>query len=79
MNECQTKPLLPNYSGCLVENPICNHAVRFGFSYICEHPNHKEFVVTETPDYEPNAHYHTLRESRRQEYISKIKGYIENL
>ena len=79
MSECKTTPLLPKFSGCLVENPLCRHAVRFGFSYLCEHPNHKEYFTSATPKTEAAAHYRNLRESRRHEYISKIKECIEAL
>jgi len=43
MDECVNKPMLPEFSGCLVEKPSCEFAVRFGFSYLCEHPKHKDF------------------------------------
>jgi len=79
MSECLTKPLLPQFSGCLVENPTCRHAVSFGFSYLCEHPNHKDFITPTTPQTETAEQYRNLRESRRRKYIAEIKKHIEAL
>lgn len=77
MSECQTKPLLPEFSGCLVENPSCQHAVRFGFSYLCKHPNHLNFITATTPHIEITTQYMNLRESRRHSYIAEINKSIE--
>jgi hypothetical protein len=29
---------------CLVANPTCNHALAFGYGYLCQHPRRKEIV-----------------------------------
>ncbi len=86
MQECLTKPLTPAFSGCLVEKPTCNFAVRFGFSYLCEHPQHKDFFQN-TPSsgqhadraVDHNELYRSLKESRRTEYLSKVKKFIADL
>lgn len=82
MKACLTKPIMQEFSGCLVENPSCRFAVRFGFSYICEHPNHKDFLTRNnesTHQLDHNKLYKELKEARRSEYISKVKRYIEEL
>ena len=70
MNECLTKPLLSNSSGCLVENPDCRYAVSIGFSYLCSHPDHKSFQGR--PAAELSMHYVKLRESRRNAYFDRL-------
>jgi hypothetical protein len=82
MCECITKPINEIYSGCLVENPSCKFAFRFGFSYLCEHPQHKDFYPNNFPSkhhLDHNKLYEDLKESRRNEYISKAKKYLEDL
>lgn len=82
MRECLTKPLTTKYSGCLVETPACDHAVRFGFSYLCDHPRHKDFhpnMTTSGHQVDHNALYGDLKESRRSAYIDKVKRYIAEL
>jgi hypothetical protein len=76
MSKCLTKPLLPQFSGCLVADPKCIFAVRFGFSFYCEHTQHEEFKMN-TPDSvnqsDHNEIYRELRDSRRREYIGGFK------
>jgi len=82
MRECQTKPLTTNFSGCLVKTPACEYAVRFGFSYLCEHPRHQDFhpsMSVPEQQVDHNALYKDLKESRRSDYISKVKRFIEDL
>lgn len=82
MGECMTRPLTSEYSGCLVENPSCKFAVRFGFSYLCEHPQHKDFCLDNSATKQHlgcNELYDELRKSRRQEYIAKAKKCLEDL
>ncbi|HEY4743844.1 MAG TPA: hypothetical protein VIH45_04240 [Desulfuromonadaceae bacterium] len=82
MEECLTKPLTPAFSGCLVDAPACTFAVRFGFSYLCEHPRHREFhpdAAATGHEVDHNALYRALKESRRSVYLSKIKQLIEDL
>jgi hypothetical protein len=77
MKECLTKPLMSNFSGCLVENPTCQHAFRMGFSYLCSHPRHHEFHRGQ-PN-ELKMRYETLRESRRNAYIdNQLVAYKNN-
>lgn len=82
MSDCMTKPLMDEYSGCLVENPACKYAVRFGFSYLCEHPQHKEFYLNNSRSKQhlgQNEIYEELREKRRKEYIAKARKYLDDL
>jgi len=75
MRECLTKPILPEFSGCLVENPVCRFATRFGFSYLCEHPYHKEFHRGKESKSERvalNERYQVLRDGRRQKFLEEI-------
>jgi hypothetical protein len=72
--ECLTMPFLPEFSGCLVENPCCGFAVRFGFSYHCEHPNHKQFHPTEDSSVarvELPIIYRNLKEARRSQELGE--------
>lgn len=77
MSKCQTKPLLPKYSGCLVDNPLCEHAVRFGSGFLCEHPKHKDFFTSEASQIGSHEQYHDLHGSSHHEYISKITKSIK--
>jgi hypothetical protein len=86
MQDCLTMPFTPEFSGCLVETPTCRFAVRFGFSYLCEHPCHKDFFQDPLlssqhaeRDVDHNELYRRLKESRRSEFISKAKRIIEDL
>ena len=81
MRECLTKPLVAEYSGCLQENPECKYAVSFGFSYLCEHPRHKDFHPGRDSSGDQSDHnmlYRNLRESRRRIYLSKVKEFIDD-
>ncbi|BCS55935.1 hypothetical protein GSbR_12980 [Geobacter sp. SVR] len=78
MSECMTKPLLTEFSGCLVENPSCGFAVRFGFSYLCEHPRHKDFSLERSP-VDRNKLYNDLKISRRTEYLSMAKRFLADM
>jgi hypothetical protein len=66
-------------SGCLVDNPACNFAVRFGFSYLCEHPQHMDFHDKSDHRLDHNTLYNDLRKSRRSEYLSLAKKFIEDI
>lgn len=82
MRECMAKPLTRSYSGCLQENPACEYAFSFGFSYMCKHPRHKDFhpgrdSSGDQADF--NALYLNLRESRRRTYLSGVKEFIDHL
>ena len=82
MNECLTIPFLPEFSGCLVDNPDCTFAVRCGFSYHCEHPNHKDFHKKDpTPADRADLinRYKELKEFRRQKYQEEMDKTIERL
>jgi hypothetical protein len=75
MHECVTVPFLPEFSGCLVANPSCDFAVRCGFSYHCEHPNHKEFQAANRVSAEHAdlpKRYKDLKESRRREFLDRV-------
>ena len=79
MKKCLTKPLVAEYSGCLVETPACDFAVRFGFSYLCEHPRHADFHPSPERQLDHKALYNELRTSRRNEYIYMAKKFIEDM
>jgi len=82
MCECMTKPIREEYSGCLVEEPSCKYAERFGFTYMCHHPQHKDFFLSNSPDkqhLDAASIYKGLKESRRNEYIALAKKCLENL
>lgn len=80
MSECLTKPILDEFSGCLVEKPSCEFAVRFGFSYLCEHPRHKDFNPEPSrQDLDHNKLYSDLRVSRRNEFLSMAKKYLNEM
>jgi hypothetical protein len=72
METCRTKPLVANFSGCLVESPSCGHAVRYGFSFLCEHPNHYLFHAPDDQA-ELNAQYQRLRHTRRKRYYAELR------
>ena len=79
MHDCLTIHFLPEFSGCLVEKPSCQFAVRCGFSYHCHHPNHRDFHTTIHPSEEGvdlAKRYQALRESRRLEYFEQLKAKI---
>ena len=42
--DCQTAPLLENYSKCLMNSPQCRFALSFGYSYFCRNPQHRDFI-----------------------------------
>jgi hypothetical protein len=76
---CHTKKLLfSEVSGCLVENPECGFAHKFGFSFVCRHPDHAKFqvhvsgVMTRT---EANERYDVLRQKRRDEFLAGLDDY----
>ncbi len=76
MKKCLTKKLLfSEVSGCLIEKPECSHANKFGFSFICSHPDHAKYhahvtgALTESEAFEL---YATLKLKRRDEFISSL-------
>ena len=82
MNTCLTKAIaFPEVSGCLVENPECGYAHTFGFSYVCCHPDHKEFrthiVGTLTRD-DAVERYDALRRKRREEFTAHLDETSRN-
>ncbi len=76
MNKCLTKEYVsPEASGCLVETPNCNFAHKFGFSFLCRHPEHSKFhahtagALTKEDAFEL---YDTLRRKRREEFTANL-------
>ena len=76
MDKCLTKKLLfEEVSGCLVEKPECGFALKFGFSYVCRHQDHKKFhahtasIMTSS---EINERYETLRIKRHNEFVANL-------
>lgn len=83
MSNCHTKKLLFNeVSGCLVENPECCFAHKFGFSIVCRHPDHAKFNVHVaggmTKD-EAVKRYDALRQKRRDEFIASLDEESRNI
>ena len=75
MKTCLTIPFLPEFSGCLVDNPSCHFAVRCGFSYHCHHPNHRDFHTTIGVSGERvnlMKKYKQLKETRRRQYLEQV-------
>lgn len=70
-----TQLLLAKVSGCLVEKPECAYAHKFGFSYVCRHPDHAEYHAhiagTLTKD-DALAQYDTMRRKRRDEFTASL-------
>lgn len=82
MNHCLTKTIaFPEVSGCLVEKPECGFAHKFGFSYVCSHPDHTKFrahaIGTLTKD---GVHelYDELRRRRRDEFTEQLDEASRN-
>lgn len=79
MKTCHTKQLVfKEVSGCLVEKPECNYAIKFGFSYVCRHPDHDKFHVHVSGIMtrgEAIERYESLRLKRREEFM---EGLDEN-
>ena len=76
MHECLTIPFMSEFSGCLVENPTCQFAVRFGFSFHCEHPFHQDFQTSDDRSIDHadlQQRYRDLREARRRAYLEQIR------
>lgn len=76
MNNCHTKILLfREVSGCLVESPECGFAQKFGFSFVCRHPEHAKYHVHVTGAMtrkEANERYDTLRIKRRDKFVAGL-------
>jgi hypothetical protein len=76
MKKCLTKQLLFNeVSGCLVEHPDCGYAHKFGFSFVCRHPDHTRFYAhtagAMTRD-EVTERYDMLRQKRRDIFVGGL-------
>jgi hypothetical protein len=73
---CHTKKLLfSEVSGCLSEKPECGFAHKFGFSFVCCHPDHAKFQVHVSglmSRSEANEKYEALRQKRRDEFMSGL-------
>jgi hypothetical protein len=76
MNNCLTKKTLSSkYSGCLVEEPQCVFACKFGFSFECCHPDHTKFHAHTTNAMSLEAArnlYETLRQKRRNDFMMNL-------
>ena len=76
MNTCLTKELVfKEVSGCLVENPTCGFAQKFGFSFVCRHPDHVKFHAHTSGALtlrEVIERYDVLKEKRRDEFIANL-------
>lgn len=76
MKNCHTKKLLfREVSGCLVEEPECRFAHKFGFSFVCHHPDHTKFHVHVTgvmSKDEASRLYEELRLKRRNEFVAGL-------
>lgn len=76
MSKCLTKKsLFREISSCLVEKPECGYARKFGFSFVCLHPEHENFhahVSGTLTREEANILYETLKQKRRAEFLSNL-------
>ena len=77
MDRCLTvQSMFSDDSGCLLERPDCNFASRFGFSYVCRHPDHAKFRVHTTgllPKKEALKLYKRLRQKRRDAFAASLE------
>lgn len=75
MKTCLTIKLLPEASGCLAEKPECGYAQQFGFSFICLHPDHRQFYAhvsgALTKD-EALKRYYRLKHGRREQFVGGL-------
>lgn len=79
MNNCITKPLTSQYSGCLSENPTCPYAVRMGFSIWCKHKDHTYFYGHKAHGLsldELSQRYALLRQQRIDTFLSGMDESI---
>ncbi|TGU74192.1 hypothetical protein E4633_01615 [Geomonas terrae] len=44
---CRTNALVDGFSICLVKNRFCEHALAFGHQFLCRHPHHAKFAVSQ--------------------------------
>jgi hypothetical protein len=76
MKKClTTKLVFKEASGCLVEKPECGFAHKFGFSFVCRHPDHTKYhahVAGAMTGDEALEMYETLRQKRRNEYVASL-------
>lgn len=76
MKRCLTKQsIFKDVSGCLVENPECAFACKFGFSFMCAHPDHTKFHAHVTGDMtkdDARELYDILKRKRRDEFIASL-------
>ena len=76
MKNCITRQLLSaETSGCLVENPSCSYAYKFGFSIVCRHPDHMKFHAHVDEKLTKDAafdRYNMLRNKRREEFTANL-------
>lgn len=75
MKTCLTMKFLSGASGCLIEKPQCGYAQQWGFSFICNHPDHAEYNAHVdgclTRD-EALQRYNSLKQKRRNEFIAGL-------
>lgn len=76
-SNCLTKPM---YGGsvCLVDDDSCPHAVRFGFSFRCTHPDKASFYGHTSGTYtldELRALSRRLRDDRRMQFIEGLDDF----
>lgn len=83
MKKCLTLALLySEASGCLVKNPACSYANKFGFSYLCSHPDHSKFNAVTTcvlSKSEAQELYEELRIKRRDEFLAYQDETVRNI
>jgi len=77
-------PISDEISGCLVEHPSCQYAVKLGFSYLCEHPESTDFRENNSSHPIPTQkelleQYAYLRLKRRNEYKDAYGKLLEDM
>lgn len=82
MGTCLTQQLLyVKVSGCLLEYPTCCYADKFGFSYLCRHPDHAKFNAVTSGVLSKNESeelYVELRNKRRDEFLADKDEAVRN-
>ncbi len=80
MKKCITvQSMISKDSGCLVEQPDCCYARKFGFSFECRHPDRASFhahILGELTRVEALEQYRLLRQKRRDEFMASLDETI---
>ncbi len=82
MKNCLTKPILfKEVSCCLVDEPACEFAHSFGFSFLCRHPEHEKFhahLAGGLTHDEISERYNALKRKRREAFLADLSEEHRN-